>query len=168
MKIIQSENPNEHWNEYKKIEDSIVLDLGCGWLHLEHESTPEYFIQNGCKHLIGVDASGGEIHKLQEQFRTHTFITKVIREKEDITTLLEKYKPTLIKMDIEGYESLLDEIESKYFDSVEEIMIEYHNPQCKEIVHRKLQSYRMQIVSTAAFGWFCTDTNIMGVVYAKR
>ena len=40
-KVVESENPLEHWNDIKDVEGKVVLDLGCGWLFQPFESTPQ-------------------------------------------------------------------------------------------------------------------------------
>jgi hypothetical protein len=167
-KIVESENPIEHWNDIKQVEDKIVLDLGCGWLFQPFESTPQYFINRGAKKIIGVDASCGEIEKLNENFPNHTFVCKTILEFDDLVSLITEYKPQLIKMDIEGYERHMENITAEQFESVEEIAVEYHNPECKKILEEKLTELGFDIFATNQFGWFCTDINIMGIMHAKR
>jgi hypothetical protein len=40
-KIVNSENPIEHWSDISDVQDKIVMDLGCGWLFQPFQSTPE-------------------------------------------------------------------------------------------------------------------------------
>jgi hypothetical protein len=167
-KIVHSENPKEHWSDIQNVEGKIVMDLGCGWLFQEHESTPEYFINRGAKHLIGVEAACGEIEKLEILYPTQTFICKTILTAEDLKELFNTYKPEVIKMDIEGYESVINEMSSEDWSSVEEIGVEYHNPTCKSILETKLVEFGFEITNINQFGWFVTDTNIMGILHAKR
>ena len=102
-KVVESENPLEHWNDIQNVEGKVVLDLCCGWLFQPFESTPQYFINRGAKKIIGVDASCGEIEKLNETFPDHTFICKTISNFDDLLGLITDHKPELIKMDIEGH-----------------------------------------------------------------
>ena len=88
-KVVESENPLEHWNDIKSVEGKVVLDLGCGWLFQPFESTPQYFINRGAKKIIGVDAACGEIEKLNETFPDHTFVCKTILEFNDLVNLLD-------------------------------------------------------------------------------
>jgi hypothetical protein len=167
-KIVNSEDPKEHWNDIKKVDGMIVMDLGCGWLFQPHESTPEYFINRGAKLVVGIDAAGGEIQQLTEKYPDHIFICKDISTKNDLCELFDEYMPDVVKMDIEGYESLIDEMDASHFISIQELAIEYHNPICKEILDRKLPEFGFTITNVNQFGWFCTDTNIMGIIHAIR
>lgn len=167
-KIVNSENPIEHWSDISNVQGKIVMDLGCGWLFQEHESTPEYFINRGAELLIGVEAACGEVQKLKELFPTHTFVCKTILSTDDLIQLFTEYKPQVIKMDIEGYESVIENMDASHWESIEEIGVEYHNPTCKSILETKLVQFGFEITNLNQFGWFCTDTNIMGILHAKR
>jgi len=85
-KVVESENPLEHWNDIKEVEGKVVLDLGCGWLFQPFESTPQYFIGRGAKKIIGVDAACGEIEKLNATFPDHAFVCKTILEFNDFSS----------------------------------------------------------------------------------
>ena len=167
-KVVNSENPIEHWSDITNIDNKIVMDLGCGWLFQPFQSTPEYFISRGAKLLIGVEADGGEVQKLQTLYPNHTFICKTILSETHLIELFWTYRPQVIKMDIEGYESVINKMTSEQWISVEEIGVEYHNPTCKEILERKLSEFGFEITNINTFGWFCTDVNIMGIMHAKR
>lgn len=167
-KIVNSEDPLEHWSDIQNVEGKIVMDLGCGWLFQNHQSTPEYFINRGAKHLIGVEAACSEIEKLNTLYPTQTFVCKTILTEGDLKELFNTYKPEVIKMDIEGYESVINQMISEDWSSVEEIGVEYHNPTCKLILETKLVEFGFKITNVNQFGWFCTDTNIMGILHAKR
>jgi hypothetical protein len=167
-KIVQSENPLEHWSDIEGVDGKIVLDLGCGWLFQPFESTPQYFISRGAKKVIGVDASCGEIDKLNQVFPDHLFVCKTILEFDDLASLIVENRPQLIKMDIEGYESHMKDITEDQFKSVDEIAVEYHNPACKKILEDKLTELGFEIFAINQFGWFCTDINQMGIMHSKR
>ncbi len=109
-KVVHSENPIEHWSDISDVQDKIVMDLGCGWLFQPFQSTPEYFISRGAKSVIGVEADGGEVQKLKGLYPNHTFICKTILSETDLIELFETYRPEVIKMDIEGYESVIDKM----------------------------------------------------------
>jgi hypothetical protein len=167
-KIVHSENPLEHWSDITDLNDKVVLDLGCGWLFQPFQSTPEYFISRGAKQIIGLDASCGEIEQLKVKYPEHIFKCKTIQQINDLVDLFITYRPQVIKMDIEGYESLMKFITAEQFSSVEEIAVEYHNPECKKILTDKLKELGFEIFSLNQFGWFCTDINQMGIMHAKK
>ena len=167
-KVVHSENPLEHWSDLKEIQNKVVLDLGCGWLFQPHESTPEYIINRGASKVIGVDVACGEIEQLKEKYPEHVFICKAITSVESLLELLLEYRPEVIKMDIEGHEAHIQYITPEQFSCVEEVAIEYHNPECKRILTEKLEEFDFEIFAINQFGWFCTDINQMGIMHAKR
>lgn len=165
-KVIYSENPYEHWSDITDVNGKIVLDLGCGWIEQGHESTTEYFIKRGAAKIIGVDINEAEIQKLQAIYPDHVFIRKAVETKTDLFDLIAKYKPEVVKMDIEGFEKLLKFLGSLL--TVREIAIEYHNNECKNIILTKLDELGFDILAVNRFGYFCTDVEIMGVIHAKK
>ena len=167
-KVVESENPIHHWSDVQNVEGKKVLDLGCGWLFQPFESTPEYFIKRGASKIIGVDSMCREITQLKETYPEHEFICKSILELDDLVSLITEHRPEVIKMDIEGYEKHMKDVTADQFASVEEVAIEYHNPNCKKILEDKLNELGFEIFSTNQFGWFCTDLNQMGIIHAKR
>jgi len=167
-KIVNSEDPQEHWSDIKNVEGKIVLDLGCGWLFQPHESTPQYFINRGASIVIGVDATCSETNQLQDKYPEHIFVCKTIITEQDMIDLFELYRPQVVKMDIEGYESVIDKMNIEHFESIEELAIEYHNPVCKSILDIKLPEFGYEITNVNQFAWFVTDTNIMGIMHAKK
>jgi len=167
-KVVHSENPLEHWSDIKDVEGKVVLDLGCGWLFQPHESTPEYLINRGASKVVGVDVACGEIEQLKEKYPEHVFVCKAVTSVESLLELLVEYQPSVIKMDIEGHEAHMQYITAEQFSCVEEIAVEYHNPECKRILTEKLDEFGFEIFSINQFGWFCTDINQMGIMHAKR
>lgn len=167
-KIVHSENPLEHWSDIENLEGKIVLDLGCGWINSGHASTPEYFISRGASKIVGVDISCDEIQKLSELYPSHTFICKSINSAEDFSSLIKEHHPQVIKMDVEGAEIHLEKVPNEVFSSVEEFAIEYHNPECKKAVMEKFAELGFKITAVNNFGYFCTDSNIMGIIHSKR
>lgn len=167
-KIVYSENPLEHWSDVTDLVNKSVLDLGCGWISQGFESTPEYFLNRGAIKIIGVDETCSEIEKLRELYPSHTFLCQRINVKEDLIELITTYNPQFIKMDIEGFEILLKDIPVEVFKNVEEMAIEYHNSECKQIILNKFNDLNFKVFALNNFGFYCTDSNIMGIVHAKK
>ena len=167
-KVVHSENPLEHWSDITDVTNKVVLDLGCGWLFQPFQSTPEYFISRGASRVVGIDASCGEIEKLTKTYPDHFFACKEIKKPEDLQILIGFCQPQVIKMDIEGYESVIDLMTAQDFSSVEEIAVEYHNPTCKRILLEKLPAFGFTVFAINQFGWFCLDINQMGILHAKK
>jgi 2-polyprenyl-3-methyl-5-hydroxy-6-metoxy-1,4-benzoquinol methylase len=166
-KIVNSENPLEHWSDIEELKDKIILDLGCGWIDNGYMSTPEYFISRGASRVIGIDITCSEIERLTNLYPSHLFICKDISSDIDFSDLLNTHKPHLIKMDIEGAEIFLKNVHKESFSSVEEFAIEYHNPDCKKVIIDKFNELNFEITAINSFGYYCTDSNIMGIIHSK-
>jgi hypothetical protein len=166
-KIVNSENPLEHWCDIYDLQDKIVLDLGCGWINEGHMSTPEYFLSRGSKKIIGIDSTKNEIDRLIELYPSHIFIHKVINSTQDLSELISEHKPDLIKMDIEGSEIYLKDIPKQVFYSVKEFAIEYHNPECKKVIINKFEELGFKVTAINSFGYYCTDSNKMGIIHSR-
>lgn len=167
-KIVNSENPLEHWSDIEDLRDRVVLDLGCGWIDHGHASTPEYFLSRGAKKIIGIDSTQSEINKLNEIYPYHIFICKTINSTEDLQEVITKYQPDFIKMDIEGAEIYLKDIPKEVFNSIKEFAIEYHNPECKKVITDKFEELNFEVTAINSFGYYCTDPNIMGIIHSKK
>lgn len=135
IKQINTENPNSHW-EFMECSGEVVLDLGCGrWEHVEYRdpswpTTPEYLIQKGASKVYALDSDPAEFEWFRTTFQNNQNITPIlgmIRTAEDATYLLKKYTPTVVKMDIEGFENTFLNISDECFDSVKFYAIEAHS-----------------------------------------
>jgi hypothetical protein len=167
-KVVHSENPLEHWSDISDLQGKTVLDLGCGWIAQGFQSTPEYFLSRGASKVIGVDGTCTEIEELKKIYPEHIFLCQMINTAEDLWGLLSFYQPQVVKMDIEGYESVLKDMSAQDFQSVQEMAIEYHNPECKSILEQKFKEFSFEVTACNQFGYYCTDPNIMGIIHAKR
>ena len=132
--LVDNENPIEHW-QYINVKNKTVLDLGCGrWEKVETRdaswlTTPEYFLANGAKKAIGVDADPEEIIWFKNKFENNSgleFILQPINSTQDIANLYNTYKPNCVKCDIETNEKFLLELIQDQFCSVDEYYIETH------------------------------------------
>jgi len=125
--IIHSENPEQHW-EHIKAEGKTILDLGCGfWTEEERQKgdgTAKYFIGQNPTKYIGLDINAQDIQRLAVEFPQAVFIAAPIRSPADILELLDKFKPQVIKCDIEGMEIALLGLKDR--QGIEQIAIESH------------------------------------------
>jgi hypothetical protein len=156
MKNINSEEPNVHWN-FLNVKDKIVLDLGCGKFY-SSVSTAEYFLDQGAHEVIGIDLS-------DIRLPNYNFIMRVekIDSTEQIKDLLMEWSPDVIKCDIEGAEKYLEGIDSLPY--VEEIAIEYHDNNTKQICEKKIKDWNF---NTELFQLLGEDISRIGVIYGKR
>lgn len=134
MLQLDNENSKEHW-KFINVKDKIVLDLGCGrWNKVEHVedswlTTPEHFIANGAKKVIGVDIDNEEILWFKNQYKNdsrYEFVLKPIYSGSDIKSLYDEHKPDCVKFDIETAERFLFDINISDILSIQEYYIETH------------------------------------------
>jgi predicted RNA methylase len=101
---IYYEGYNAHWN-YFSFKDKIVLDLGA-----DYGSTAYFFCKKGASRVIAVEGNRDYFVRLQEYALKYLYIVPIelmVDSEEDITQLISKYSPDIVKVDIEGAERLL-------------------------------------------------------------
>lgn len=124
---IKTECASDHWR-FLPIENETILDLGCGINNQDFLPTPMYWIQNKAKLVIGVEPS----HESYQWFKTNFWMRNFINVMDYIDRIekfelyLGYYKPTVVKIDIEGGELFLNGLNPNYLEGVRHIGIEYH------------------------------------------
>jgi len=156
---ITTEEPNEHWG-FLSPNDKIVLDLGCNEFY-SSISTAQWFLDNGAKKVIGIDLSVNQIN--DDRFEP---ISMSINDKLGLEFLITKYKPQIIKCDIEGSEDNFDGIDSIDMLSVLEFAVEYHDMNTKKICETKIKEWGFKNIEL--YQLFNEDINRIGVFHAWR
>jgi hypothetical protein len=146
IKSIIDEDPIHAWpEEYIRVKDRVVLDLGCGFFGktdqfkkgtMEWEgiklpnmvSTAEYFLSLGAKKVIGIDSNQEDINWLTSNVGSERalFFNETITSPQQVIELITKYNIEIVKADIEGYETNLLSINDDVFKLVKEYYIETH------------------------------------------
>lgn len=156
MKGITGEEPKEHWY-FLDIKDKVVLDLGCGrWM--SSISTAEWFLNEGAKQVIGVELANMNLNN-------DRFVMEIQRigSSEQLEDLFNKYKPDIIKCDIEGAEIYFDNIES-IPEEIRQFAVEYHNADTKKVCEQALERWNFKNIETYQFVGY--DFNTIGVINA--
>lgn len=128
----------KHWG-YLNYKGKIVLDLGCDW-----GSSCYYFIDEGAKFVIGIDCNKEYIQKgLENKIENSPLILKeeFIDSADKIEKLIEEYKPDIVKVDIEGAEKYILDMNPNVILKVKEWIIEIHEKKFEPnniIVDKKL------------------------------
>ncbi len=129
---IKHEKASDH---YRAIEcrDEIVLDLGCGRWGIKEidETSPGFFLKQGATRIIGVDKSSADVAFYKENL-SGIWIQEKLEEPYQIRSLLAAHSPTLLKVDIEGDEILLLQLDEDDLTSVRKMAIEYHSEELEE------------------------------------
>lgn len=152
---INTENPNQHW---KHIECSgcVTVDLGCGrWDKVETRdaswlTTPEFFIDKGATIVYAIDADPTEIEWFNQTVdKTRIVpICSSINTVDDIISLYHYYKPTVVKIDIEGFEVLFLQLRDEIFTSINFYAIETHSEKLYTLFLKKFATLNYEIVGT--------------------
>lgn len=164
--MINSENPAEHWAFLPTL-DQVVLDLGCGINNGEFTPTPLYWIEKGAKQVIGIDPS----EQSYQWFKTNYWVKKFINimdfidRVEKFELYLGYYKPSVVKIDVEGGELFLNGLDSKYLESVRHIGIEYHNLSCLISCERLLKDNGYEL---EYYKFPTIDIDHQGVIYGYK
>lgn len=163
---IESENPEHHWN-FLKVENEIVLDLGCG-LHLiegDWLSTPQYFLQKGAKKVVGVDIEFNDINHFKNILPGQDFYCDQVNSVEKLDHYINDNKITALKMDIEGDEvCFLNSISD--FPTLKYIAIETHNRELMHQVSQKLLHLNFNINILCTF--YPRVFDVCNLIYASR
>lgn len=172
MKIhsIQSENSEHHW-PFLNTEGKILLDLGCGRHDTSDlsQSSAIYLGEKGAIKVIAIDGRESEINYFNENNlnpNKYTFLNMFINTPNDVRNLLKEYNPTVIKCDIEGYETNLYDLTKEELDNVVEFGLEYHSFDILEKITQKLIEWGFTIHTEAKFGF--VDAPQMGVLFCSK
>lgn len=134
IKQTGSEHPNEHW-EFIECENKIAIDLGCGrWEQHEYRdpswpTTPEWLLLKGAAEVHAYDIDPAEVDWYNNTLAKKgiTAYHKAIMTVEDLRAILEAHKPSVVKCDIEGYESTFLQLTDEEFSSIDFYALETHS-----------------------------------------
>jgi hypothetical protein len=127
----QPENYDLHWN-YLNFKDKTVLDLGA-----DYGSTARYFRKQGARQVIAVEGDPALADRLKHYSEKRGYIVPIekwICSATDISALIDKYSPDIVKVDIEGAESNLLHCSDETLRNVAEWMIETHG----DVLHSQI------------------------------
>lgn len=126
---VSSEHPQEHWGKHA-FDGLTVLDLGAGDFgraaSLPYPSTPEWWLDAcGAKRVIAVDADATDSGMVADArvMRIHARVDSPRR----VSTLVRRYAPDVVKIDIEGDERHAYISSLPASESVRWVMVEAHS-----------------------------------------
>ena len=129
VKTFQNEEPHLHWPGVN-VQDRTVLDLGAGDFgrvgEQPYPATADYWIANGATKVVAVDMEERDLENY-----TDPRIEKVVMSisgPDDISSLIQRHQPDLVKSDIEGAEAYLFNVPSDILKIPKAYAIETHNP----------------------------------------
>lgn len=162
---IMSENPEDHWSKLD-VCGKNVLDLGCGRWEASsfEETTPNFFLNQKANKVVGVDIEDNEIHFFTNINPPNCIFIKCdVSNADTLISLIKKYEIEVIKMDIEGNEIILKDIEIKDFKNISSIAVEYHLNVDKNLLVETLANLGFKNYKHGKL-W----VNGMGVIFATR
>ena len=118
-----TEDYNQHWG-YASFQDKVILDLGADW-----GSTVAFFLKRGAKRVIAVEGIKQRANDLFRNYANHPQVHclhMMVKTPHHFQHLITKYKPDLVKCDIEGDEQQLLNVPRNYVTSVPEWLVETH------------------------------------------
>lgn len=134
---ISGEDYDKHWN-YVSFDGKTVLDLGA-----DYGSTADYFLFHKAERVIAVEGDKELACKLRRNFKNDKrviCIEKWIGSGKDISQLIERFQPNIVKVDIEGEEKCLLDINVETLLKVKEWLIETHTPE----LHNNIKEFFKQ------------------------
>ena len=139
--IIETENADEHWGFFNAT-DKVVLDLGCGINNNEFAPTPLWFIMTKkASKVYGVDSNPQSYQWFKQNYNVYNFVSFMdyIDSIDKFNWYIGNVKPDIIKIDVEGAEVMLNALDIKLLELVQQIGIEYHNLPCLIACEMKLE-----------------------------
>jgi 23S rRNA U2552 (ribose-2'-O)-methylase RlmE/FtsJ len=153
---VYNEDYDRHWN-FTTFKNKVVLDLGA-----DYGSTTYYFLKKKAKKVIAVEGDPKLASKLKINFQNDIRVVPIgifINSPNKIEKLISNHHPDLVKVDIEGYEKLLLNVDN--IAEVNEWLIEAHTEELYDSIVRLFSSHGFSIRS------FLYDDNLK-VIYASR
>jgi hypothetical protein len=141
------ENYDEHWN-HLSFKNKNVLDIGA-----DYGSTASYFISLGASKVIAVEGNHKLALHLKKNFEGNNLVIcleQFIRKSEDIDSIMEMYRPDIVKCDIEGWETCL--LKAK-ISLVKEWLIEVHDPITLRLLLKKFRKENFEVRSKPYGHW---------------
>lgn len=162
MKLQPFIKNEKYENEYGKLDyrNKKVLDLGA-----DYGSSAEFFLEKGAREVVAVE---GDKIRHEELVKNSQWLNNMIpvflflNSPNQFSELIEKYKPDIVKSDLDGGEIHLFQIPDSIFSSVKEYTLEVHSMEILKMCLEKLWKNGYQIIEfkklddyKASSGIFC-------------
>ena len=139
--------------------NKTVLDIGAA-----NGDTAEFFLLRGAKNIIAVEGLDSRFLSLQQNVKACSRILPLhmwLSMKEQYEDLIQVYRPEIVKVDVEGAEITLFDIDNKIWRIIPEFIIEVHSDDLlsRMLTKCKVNSYEVLHCDT----W----TRDVSLVYAK-
>lgn len=118
------ENYESHWGIFS-FTGKTVLDVGA-----DYGSTTSFFLEKGAKKVIAVEPDPDLFGQLVSNYSDDRNVVAVntrVTKGEDLALLIAKFSPDLLKLDCEGCEIYLADIDEPTLRKVPEYLVETHD-----------------------------------------
>lgn len=139
---IYGEDYDKHWN-FTSFKNKTILDLGA-----DYGSTAYYFLRKKASKVIAVEGDPQLASKLRLYFQNGDEVVTIedfIDSPKKIEKLIFEYHPNLVKVDIEGSEKYLLEIDN--VEQVNEWLIEAHSDEIYQALSKFLVGHSFYVRS---------------------
>ncbi len=137
LRPVYGEDYDLFWN-HVSFGGKRVLDLGA-----DYGSTASYFLRKGAKQVVALEGNHALASKLRENFAGDVRVVpieKMINDAATLTSLISRYSPDIVKMDIEGAEYYLLECKEFTIKRVNQWLIETHSTELYKKISQKFLS----------------------------
>lgn len=157
---IYSENYDFHWGIID-VTNKRILDIGGST-----GDTCDYFLSKGARDCINVDCNPDYIDQCVQNIKIYNLpiipVLMNISNASQIESLIEEYKPDVVKMDCEGCEVHLVQVREEILRIVPEYIIETHSDPIFDSIQNKLLQNGYEIVNVKEWAPH------IRIVYARR
>lgn len=118
--------------------DKVVVDVGA-----DYGTTASFFLNRGAVMVVAVEGDEELFSQLQENVKDVPEVVAVkcwISSVKDFTDLIETYRPDVLKVDCEGCEVHLLDVEDNIFRKVSTYLLEVHTKALWESFRGKFQT----------------------------
>ena len=125
--------------------NKVVLDVGA-----DIGSTAFFFLEKGAELVVAVEGSAKCFRRLKVNAKVSPKVVPVqcfIDNPAQIEDLILRWKPDIVKMDIEGSEIHLFQAVDRVFGSVQEYLIEVHNNDLLKMLKEKCAVNSFEVIN---------------------
>ena len=125
-----NEDYEVHWG-FADYKDKVILDIGA-----DYGSTADFFLHKGARNVIAIECHPEHFQRLEALAKENPGMVAInmrIASATDFLVLLKQYDVDIMKVDCEGCEAWLLELDDVALSQVPEYLVEIHSRESAEI-----------------------------------